>query len=333
MVRMQGDSRVEIEVHLDDGSLLASMPEEVRQGLESCPKQLPSKYFYDERGSRLFDRITRLPEYYPTRTERSLLKRLAPEVARVTRARELLELGSGTAEKTRELIEAGLEEGSLQRFLPFDVSREVAEQSAHELARRYPELTVHAVVGDFEQHLAQLPDGRRRLVALLGSTIGNFVEDQAVDLLRRVERIVDEEGWLLLGTDLVKDPAVLEAAYNDSQGVTAAFNRNILEVVNEHLDGDLETEAFAHVAFFNEREERIEMHLEARRAQTARLEAIDLDLQIEAGERILTEVSCKYTRQSVERMLEAAGFSLEHWFTDANDYFGLSLSRPAERSA
>ena len=324
---MADDPSVEIDLRLDESSFLASMPDEVTQGLSGSPKRLPSKYFYDERGSRLFERITRLPEYYPTRTEQALLQKVAPRVARLTRPRELLELGSGTADKTRLLIEAALEAGELLRFLPFEVSRQVAEESARTIARSYPGLRVHAVVGDFERHLDRVPQGSRRLVAFLGSTIGNFTEDQAIPFLANVARLVDDAGWFLLGTDLVKDTSVLEMAYNDSAGVTAAFNRNIIDVINEHLQGDLDAESFEHVAFFNREEARIEMHLESRLEQTARLEALDLDLHFEAGERILTEVSCKYTRSSVERMLRAAGFELEHWFTDENAFFALSLSR------
>jgi L-histidine N-alpha-methyltransferase len=327
---MTADPRVEIDLHLDESSALASMPDEVTRGLCGSPKQLPSKYFYDERGSRLFDRITRLPEYYPTRTEQALLREVASRIARLTRPRELLELGSGTADKTRLLIEAALETGELRRFLPFEFSRQVAEESTRTIARNYPELRVHAVVGDFEHHLDRVPRGNRRLVAFLGSTIGNFNESEAIPFLANVARLIDDEGWFLLGTDLVKDTSVLELAYNDSAGVTAAFNRNILDVINEHLQGNLDTESFDHVAFFNREQARIEMHLESRIEQTARLEALDLDLHFDKGERILTEVSCKYTRSSVERILTAAGFQLEHWFTDENEFFALSLARPSK---
>ncbi len=306
---------------------IASVARDVRRGLTSTPKYLPSKYFYDERGSRLFERITKLPEYYLTRAESALLARFATTIMRLAKCEELVELGSGEATKTTLLIEAGLGNGRLRRFIPFEVSRETIAQSAERLATIYPWLEVHAVVGDFERHLDSLPDGKNRLIAFLGSTIGNFSGQQAIQLLRQVKRVMRDGDWFLLGTDLVKDSAELEAAYNDSAGVTAEFNLNILNVVNHHLDGNFDTNAFEHVALYNDERSCIESGLRSIRTQTVRLGQADLEVEFEAGEILNTEVSCKYTRESAGRMLAAAGFTLEHWFTDDAGAFALSLSR------
>jgi len=322
-----GPSNVQIDVHLERRGQDSTMAREVREGLGARPRFLPSKYFYDERGSALFERITLLPEYYLTRSEQTLLDASAATIARITGLAELVELGSGSARKTRTLIDAGLAEGTLRRFLPFDVSSEIAERAARAMAAAYPGLDVHAVVADFEADFDKVPPGERRLVALLGSTIGNFPDRAGVRLLRKFATLVARPGsWLLLGTDLVKDRAVLEAAYNDAQGVTAEFNANILHVINRHLDGDLDPARFEHVAFYHDEARRIESYLRARERHTAHLAAIDLDVEFAAGEMMLTEVSCKYTRESVERMLGEAGLALRHWFTDVDETFALALS-------
>ena len=320
-------TNVQIDVHLAQPGHDRAMAHDVLEGLGGTPKRLPSKYFYDERGSALFERITQLPEYYLTRAEQALLDASAATIADVTAFEELVEFGSGSARKTRTLIDAGLAAGTLRRFLPFDVSAETAERAARAMASAYPGLDVHAVVADFEADFDKVPPGARRLVALLGSTIGNFVEDDAVRLLGQFATLAAGPGsWLLLGTDLVKDRAVLEAAYNDAAGVTAEFNANILHVINRGLDGDLDPARFEHVAFYNAEAARIESYLRARERHAAHLAAIDLDVRFEAGETIRTEVSCKYTRASVERLLERAGFELRHWFTDVGGTFALSLA-------
>ncbi len=327
MKGMSGQTNVEIDVHLEDTGAPSSMAREIREGLLSSPKSLPSKYFYDERGSRLFERITELPEYYLTRAELALLERDADEIARLTGFEELVELGSGAAKKTRVLIEAGLRRGRLRRYVPVEVSQEIAERSAHARAAEYPELDVHAVVGDFERHLGRLPDGGGRLIAFLGSTIGNFPRVEAVDFLSKIRRLMADDDWFLLGTDLVKEHERLEAAYNDNQGVTAEFNLNILHVINRHLDGDFEVSQFEHVSFYDGRKARIESYLRSRRDQSVRLAEIDLEVEFERGEMMRTEVSCKYTRDSVETMLAEAGLDLRHWLTDEQDTFALSLAR------
>lgn len=305
------------------------MADEVRESLARTPRELPSKYFYDERGSRLFEEITELPEYYPTRAEWRLLELVAPEIAEIAEPREVVELGSGSSKKTRRLLEAALEHGKLERYVPLEFSREIVEDTAQDLVRDFPELRVHAVVGDFERHLGEIPGGRNRLVALLGSTIGNFERARAVEFLRGIAEIMEPEDRFLLGTDLVKDRGVLEAAYNDSRGVTAEFNKNVLRVVNRLLDADFDLDRFEHVAFFDEIEERIEMHLRSTRDQRVRVEGIDLELGLCAGEMIRTEVSCKYTQESAYSILRDAGFRMEHWFTTADGAFALSLSRTA----
>lgn len=320
---------MQIDVHLDDSSSLANMGAEVAQGLLSSPKRLPSKYFYDERGSLLFEKITEQPEYYLTRVEQALLEDRSDEISRLTRPDELVELGAGSAKKTRLLIEAARDRGDLRRYLPVEFSPEMAERSARELEARYPGLEVHVVIGDFENHLDEIPAGpRRRLVALLGSTIGNFHRQQAAELLSDATSLLDNGGHFLLGTDLVKDKQKLEAAYNDRRGVTAAFNRNILNVINDQLDGDFDPESFEHVAFFNDRRARIETYLRSDRDQSVRIAGLDLNVDFEKGEMMRTEISCKYTRQSVEQLLGEAGLRLERWFTDPDEAFALSLSSP-----
>jgi L-histidine N-alpha-methyltransferase len=324
---MGGDEDVKIEDRLDAAGAPATMAREIREGLTRTPKRLPSKYFYDEKGSRLFERITELPEYYLTRAEQALLEESAGEIAHRSRAAELVELGAGSARKTRTLIEAGLEEGSLCRYLLIDVSAEAAREAAKAISRLYPELQVQALVGDFEKHLVHVPDGTARLVAFLGSTIGNFTEEEAIDFLVKTGVLMERGDRLLLGTDLVKDRETLEAAYNDSAGVTAEFNTNILNVINRHLDGDFDPDAFEHVAYWNDEASRIETYLRPASAQEVRLERIDLDVEFTEGEMMRTEVSCKFTHDSVERILDRAGMRLEHWFTDAEQTYALSLAQ------
>ena len=320
---------LKIDVHLDQGGAPATMAREVLEGLTARQKRLPSKYFYDERGSGLFERITEQPEYYLTRAEQALLEEHAAEIHRIARPEELVELGSGSAKKTRLLIEAGLAAGTLRRYVPVEVSQDMVERSAHRLAERYPTLEVRALVGDFDEHLSRIPDGGRRLVAFLGSTIGNFDGEEAPAFLRKIERVLHGGDWFLLGTDLVKDRRALHDAYNDAAGVTAEFNRNILNVINHHLDGDFDLERFEHVSRWNEEGSRIESYLRSVGDQRVHLAAIGLDVVFADGELLWTEVSCKYTRESVTALLAEVGLVLEHWFADADGAFALSLSRLA----
>jgi L-histidine N-alpha-methyltransferase len=300
----------------------------VREGLTRVLKELPPKYFYDERGSELFDRITALPEYYPTRCEREILNRNAPEIIERSGAQELVELGSGTASKTRALLYAMAGAGTLRRYVPFDVDATVVESSALELVEAYPGLRVHGVVGDFERDLGRVPDGERRLFAFLGGTIGNLYPDEREVFLARLREQMDDGDRLVIGTDLVKDRSVLEAAYNDRQGLTAEFNRNVLRVLNESLDADFDPEAFEHVAFFDEANSWIEMRLRANGAHAVRVDGADLELIFADGEEIRTEISAKFTREAVAGELHAAGLELDDFFTDARGLFGLAFASP-----
>jgi L-histidine Nalpha-methyltransferase len=325
------DLLVEEIIRIDsylDRARLDSMAEEVRDGLSREPRELPPKYFYDRRGSELFDRITSLPEYYPTRCERSILNRHAPEIVQATGAEELVELGSGTASKTRALLFAMAGVGTLRRYVPFDVAEAVVEQCAAELVELYPGLSVHGVIGEFERHLDCLPDGERRLFAFLGGTIGNLYPAERAHFLERVRDLLEPSDRLLIGIDLVKDPEVIEGAYNDSRGVTAEFNRNVLRVVNDGLAGNFEPDAFEHVAFFDPVESWVEMRLRAEGEQRVRLEGAGLELTIADGEEIRTEISAKFTPAQIARELGDAGMKPEAFYTDPEGLFGLSLASP-----
>lgn len=308
---LSDDPRLRVDVHVRPGQL-ATLPGDVRAGLAARPRRIPSKHFYDARGSELFDAICDLPEYYPTRTEQRLLERIVDEVLTQVAPDILVELGSGAARKTRTLLEAMLRRGPT-RYVPVDVSESMLRQSARALLADYPELTIHGLVADYDRHLHAIPEAGRRLVAFLGSTIGNFEPEHAVAFLRGVREAMGPSDHLLLGLDLVKDRATLEAAYDDAAGVTAAFNRNVLAVVNRELGADFDVDAFRHVAFFDVGRSRIEMHLEATRAQRVHLPKLDLTVDFAEGERIHTEISGKHTREGAERMLHDAGFSLVRW--------------------
>jgi L-histidine Nalpha-methyltransferase len=297
---------------------------EVREGLARDPMELPPKLFYDARGSELFDQITAQPEYYPTRCERSILNRHAPRL--VEGAEELVEIGSGTASKTRALLYAMAGAGGLRRYVPFDVDVSVVEACADELVELYPGLAVHGVVGDFGRDLERVPDGERRLFAFLGGTIGNLHPPQRAAFLERLRGLMGPEDRLILGIDFVKEPAVIEAAYNDAAGVTAEFNRNMLHVMNDELDADFEPEAFQHVALFNETCSRIEMRLRASSAQRVRIEALDLSLELAAGAELLTEISTKFTPAALAGDLRAARLALDELLTDDEGMFGLAVA-------
>jgi L-histidine N-alpha-methyltransferase len=318
----------DVEVHLTPADRATQLADDVRTGLTATPKDLPPKWFYDATGSILFDEITRLPEYYPTRTERAILTAHADEIAAVTGADTLVELGSGTSEKTRLLLAALAGAGLLRRFVPFDVDESVLRRASAAVGAEYPEIEVAAVVGDFERHLAHIPAVGRRLVAFLGGTIGNLRPAGRAAFLGELRATMADGDALLLGTDLVKDPGRLVAAYDDSAGVTAAFNRNMLAVVNRELDGDLDLRGFAHVAAWDAQNEWIEMRLRSVRKQKAYLGALDLTVEFDADEQMRTEISAKFRRVGVEAELAAAGLTLTHWWTDPADDFALSLSTP-----
>jgi L-histidine Nalpha-methyltransferase len=319
----------EADIRIDRHPTRDTLLDDVRDGLTRSLKELPPKYFYDERGSSLFDRITTLPEYYPTRCEREILNRHAPEIVDSSGAEELIELGSGTASKTRALLYAMAGAGSLRRYVPFDVDQSVVESCAIELVELYPGLRVHGVVGDFGRDLCHIPDGRRRLFAFLGGTIGNLYPAERTRFLERLRDQMGDGDRLVIGTDLVKDRSVLEAAYNDSAGVTAEFNRNVLRVINAGLEADFDPDAFEHVAFFDEANAWIEMRLRANGAQQVRIDGADLEVTFADGEEIRTEISAKFTRTAVERELDAAGLRLQRFFTDESCLFGLAFAEPA----
>jgi L-histidine N-alpha-methyltransferase len=319
---------VAIATHLPPSSYLERLRADVRAGLTASPKSLPPKYFYDKRGSELFDEITRLPEYYPTRTERWILTGHAAEIAALTRAETLIELGSGTSEKTRLLLDALSAGGTLRNFVPFDVDAAVLKHASEAVAADYPSVDVHAVVGDFEHHLGLLPRDGRRLIAFLGSTIGNFEPADRAEFLTAVRATLAPGDSFLLGTDLVKDGARLVAAYDDPAGVTAAFNRNVLAVINRELGADFDLAAFDHVALWDAEQEWIEMRLRSNRPQMVHLRDLNLDVSIGESEEIRTEISAKFRREGVLQELARAGMRIVRWWTDPGEDFALSLSIP-----
>jgi L-histidine N-alpha-methyltransferase len=321
------DSQIQIDVHLSAGAL-ATIADDVRDGLSRNPKELQPKYFYDARGSQLFEQITRLPEYYPTRAEQSILDRVGAEIVAAARPQELVELGPGSARKTHALLDPMLAQAEDHvTYVPVDVSEAAIQDLAERLAGAYDELQIHGVVGDFEQDLGRLrTNGRRRLVAFLGGTIGNLDHEQRHRFLTRMREHLGRDDRLLIGTDLVKDKEQVEAAYNDEAGITAEFNRNVLNVINENLDGSLEPDRFEHVAIYDELERRIEMRLRALDEHVARIDALDMDVEFERGEEIRTEISCKFTQAQLDREYAGAGLELLRWDTDEEGLFALSLT-------
>jgi L-histidine N-alpha-methyltransferase len=335
-----------IEHRLPADYRAASLRADALAGLTATPKSLPPKWFYDAQGSALFEKITELPEYYPTRAERAILRAVAPEIAALTGATTLVELGSGSSEKTRLLLSALRDAGTLRGYVPVDVSESALAAAGDALAAEYPGLAVHAVVADFEKYLGVPSDAGSgvtgkgaagdggngdgpRLVAFLGSTIGNMVPDERAVFLRRVRAQLRPGDAFLLGTDLVKDPAVLVAAYDDSAGVTAAFNKNVLAVLNAELGADFDLDAFDHLAVWDAGREWIEMRLRAASAQRVRVADLGLTVEFAAGEQMRTEVSAKFREAGVRTELAAAGLAMRSWWTDEGSQFGLSLAFPA----
>jgi L-histidine N-alpha-methyltransferase len=305
-----------------------SLADDVLDGLTRPFKELPPKHFYDARGAELFDQICDLPEYYPTRAERAILEERSDEIVAATGAAELVELGSGTAAKTRLLLRAMARAGTLQRYVPVDVTESMVLECADALVDEFPGLRVHGIVGDFERHLRHVPvpDGPR-IVAFLGGTIGNFTPGSRRRFLRGLAKLLRPGvDHLLLGTDLVKDPTVLEAAYDDSAGVTADFNRNVLRVINRELDADFEVDAYEHVAFFDREREWIEMRLRASRRMDVHVAKLGLRVSFAPREELRTEISAKFTPKRLQADLAAAGLQLSEILTDPDELFALSLS-------
>ncbi|MFG2679945.1 L-histidine N(alpha)-methyltransferase [Streptomyces sp. NPDC048392] len=304
----------------------AALRADVLAGLTSMPKWLPPKWFYDARGSELFEAITALPEYYPTRAEREILVDRAGEIAAATGARTLVELGSGSSEKTRVLLDALTGQTGLREYVPVDVSESALTQAGQALVAERPGLRVHALIADFTAGLT-LPDTPGpRLMAFLGGTVGNLLPEERAAFLTTVRALLSPGDALLLGTDLVKDEGVLVRAYDDAAGVTAAFNKNVLSVMNRELEADFVPAAFEHVALWNPEREWVEMRLRSRTAQTVKVQALDLAVDFADGEELRTEVSAKFRRERVRAELDAAGLDLAHWWTDGEGRFALSLS-------
>jgi L-histidine N-alpha-methyltransferase len=330
MSTMKTDAdRVVVESYLGGGDH-RTLADDVQDGLTRPFKELPPKHFYDSVGAELFDQICELPEYYPTRCEREILATRSAEIVALTGAGELVELGSGTAAKTTLLLAAMDEAGTLERYVPIDVTESMVRASAERLVGEFDGLRVHGIVGDFERHLDRVPspiDGVPRIVAFLGGTLGNFTPGSRRRFLRTLAKLLGPDDFLLIGTDLVKDPATIEAAYDDSAGVTAAFNRNVLNVVNRELDADFVPESFDHVAFFDRDREWIEMRLRAQRPLRVTVGKLGLRLTFAAGEELRTEISAKFTRERIEGDLAAAGMELTDQLTDQDGLFALNLAR------
>jgi L-histidine N-alpha-methyltransferase len=304
----------------------SQLADDVRAGLGAMPKSLPPKYFYDARGSELFEEITRLPEYYLTRAESEILESITDGLVGSLRPTELVELGSGSSRKTRLLLEAMHRHQGGRRYAPMDVSEDALEGAAAALSSIYPWLEFDGFVGDFSADLRRVPRRGRRLLAFLGSTIGNLTPSERSGLFGGVAAALRPGDRFLLGVDLVKDPAVLLAAYDDAAGVTAEFNRNLLRVLNRELGAAIPLDAFEHVAVYDAGLERIEMHLRALRALTVRFPTMDLRVEFAEGEELRTEISSKFTRPGVERELAAAGLQLESWHQDSASRFACAVA-------
>ncbi|HET6794867.1 MAG TPA: L-histidine N(alpha)-methyltransferase [Acidimicrobiales bacterium] len=314
-----------IDVHLDRHDWRRALLDEARRSLTATPRELSPTWFYDERGCELFEAITQLPEYYPTRTERSILVDHAADVA-ATGADTLVELGAGSATKTRILLDAMQDAGRLARYVPFDVAESAVRSTAGAVAGEYPDIGVHGVVGDFRRHLGRIPGGGRRVVAFLGGTIGNLRPEERRTMLADLAGTMAPGDALLLGTDLVKDRDRLVAAYDDGAGVTAAFNRNVLNVLNQETGAEFEPERFEHVARFDDDNEWIEMHLRSVGQQQVPVPGLGIDLDLSDGESIRTEISAKFRPERVDDELAGAGLRLHEWWTDPNADFALSLA-------
>ncbi len=323
---------IAIDVHLPAGQA-AAMEADVREGLTRTPKELSPKYFYDERGSQLFEAITELEEYYPTRRERQILvERSAEIIAAAGNPATLIELGSGSASKTRHLLDAMKGAGTLQTYVPVDISEEITRETAAALVDEYPGLDVHGLVCDFEADLERTPtttEAGPRLIAFLGGTIGNLYPNERAAFLSRIAALLDPTDHLLLGTDLVKDVGRLELAYDDPAGVTAEFNKNVLQVLNRQLDADFDLDAFEHVAKFDLEHEWIDIGLRSLAAQDVRLDDLDLTVHFDAGEILRTEISTKFTRPRLEESYAGTGLTMTNWFTDPAEDYALSLAKLA----
>ncbi|RCW45986.1 L-histidine N-alpha-methyltransferase [Halopolyspora algeriensis] len=319
-------SRPELIVGFTEAEAARALRADAHAGLSDTPKWLSPKWLYDARGSELFERITELDEYYPTRAEHRILQRRAMEIAEMTEVDTLVELGSGSSDKTRLLLDAMRKNETLEQFIPLDVSASALRAATDAIAVDYPELTVRGVVGDFTTGLANLPAGNARMVAFLGGTIGNLLPAERAEFLAAVRTALHPGEWLLLGTDLVKDPDRLVRAYDDAVGVTAEFNRNVLHVLNRELGADFPVAEFEHVARWNPEREWMEMRLRATRPMRVSVPELELVVDFAEGEEIGTEISAKFRLERVRDELDAAGFALHRWWTDEAGDFAASLA-------
>jgi L-histidine N-alpha-methyltransferase len=322
--------RVSVAVHLPPGGPLSGMAADVRAGLTRPFKELSPRYFYDERGSQLFEEITQLPEYYPTRCEREILVAEADSICEAAnRPAALIELGSGSAAKTRVLLNAMCRAECLETYCPVDISEEITRDTAQRIAEEYEDITVRGLVCDFELDLERIPVAGPRVIALLGGTIGNFEPQQRAGFLRRIRNLLGPEDRFLLGTDLVKDRATLEAAYNDERGVTAEFNKNVLAVLNRELRADFSVDAFEHVARWDAENLWIDIRLRSLADQVVNVPALEMQVPFTAGEEMRTEISTKFARPGLEGIYAEAGLELTDWWTDSDGLYALSLARAA----
>jgi L-histidine Nalpha-methyltransferase len=320
-------SNIALDVHISPERLLEDLRTDVRQGLTASPKWLSPKWFYDATGSALFEQITELPEYYPTRTERALIEAHAYDIAERTDAAILVELGSGSSEKTRLLIAAGTKHGALRKYVPQDVSPSALEGAIGQLSQEFPSLEVQGIVSDFTDTLQNLPADGSRTIAFLGGTLGNLIPEERATFLADVAQALVAGEFLLLGVGLVIDEDVVVPAYDDAAGVTAQFNANVLSVLNDRLGADFDTESFEHVALWNAEAEWIEMRLRATQTQQVRIEDLDLDVTFDEGEELRTEISAKFRRDGIQRELVDAGFRIDEFWTDPQERFALILAR------
>lgn len=320
-------SDIALDVHISPERLLEDLRTDVRQGLTASPKWLSPKWFYDATGSALFEQITELPEYYPTRTERALIEAHAYDIAERTDAAILVELGSGSSEKTRLLIAAGTKHGALRKYVPQDVSPSALEGAISQLAQEFPSLEVQGIVSDFTDTLQNLPADGSRTIAFLGGTLGNLIPEERATFLADVAQALVAGEFLLLGVGLVIDEDVVVPAYDDAAGVTAQFNANVLSVLNDRLGADFDTGCFEHVALWNAEAEWIEMRLRATQTQQVRIEDLDLDVTFDEGEELRTEISAKFRRDGIQRELVDAGFRIDEFWTDPQERFALILAR------
>lgn len=320
---------VNIDVHLDPGWWRTTLEHDVRTGLRASPRCIPAKWFYDELGSQLFDEITRLDEYYPFRAEREILRDRASEIMAASGADTLVELGSGTSEKSRVLLDAMVAADNLKRYVPFDVSEEMLRLAAGQIRNEYDGVEVHGVVGDFERHIPLVPIGGTGMVAFLGSTIGNFEPSARTKFIADVVQALDPGGSFLLGTDLVKDPDRLWAAYNDAKGVTARFNLNMLTMLNRELNADFDLDTFEHAADWDAENEWVDIRVRSTAQQSVRVADLDLVADFDQGEEMRTEISAKFRLPGIAAELEAAGLEIVEQWTDAAADFGMTLARKA----